>query len=86
MKFYHLQNVFIRTGFYRHKLGIVHDVSTWRCIFGSEPRYLIFLGMNCTKWFKESDLESAALPKIDKAIDSLQLGPDCKPTRDESGT
>lgn len=27
-----------------------------------------------------------ALAKIDDALDSLQLGPDCKPTRDESGT
>lgn len=26
-----------------------------------------------------------ALAKLDKAIDSLQLGPYCKPTRDESG-
>ena len=26
-----------------------------------------------------------ALSKLDDALDSLQLGPDCKPTRDESG-
>lgn len=57
MKFQHKQFVRVTNGFFKGEIGIVHEVSTWRCVFGSEPRYLIFIEINCLKWFKESDLE-----------------------------
>ena len=58
MKFHYKQTVRVTNGFYFSAFGIVHEVSTWPRFMGIEPRYRIFIGTNCFKWLKESDLEA----------------------------